>query len=144
MIFMISITKDVIDHLKVLDQIKDDSSGALVLFTGSVRNHSSKGKVEGIFYEAYEEMVEEILKKIEKEIFENWSVKKFIAILRTGYLKVGEISVMVVVSSEHRKDAFEACSYGIDNIKKRCPIWKKEKMQSGNSEWVEGVMISGE
>ncbi|MGB9169858.1 MAG: molybdenum cofactor biosynthesis protein MoaE [Nitrososphaeraceae archaeon] len=141
---MISITKDVIDQLKVLDQIKDDSSGALVLFTGSVRNHSFKGKVEGIFYEAYEEMVEEILKKIEKEIFENWRVKKFIAILRTGYLKVGEISVIVGVSSEHRKDAFEACNYGIDNIKKRCPIWKKEKMQSGNSEWVEGVMISGE
>ena len=144
MIFMISITKDVIDQLNVLDQIKDDSSGALVLFTGSVRNHSSKGKVDGIFYEAYEEMVEEILKKIEKEIFENWSIKKFIAIHRTGYLKVGEISVIVGVSSEHRKDAFEACNYGIDNIKKRCPIWKKEKMQSGNSEWVEGVMISGE
>jgi molybdopterin synthase catalytic subunit len=66
MIFMISITKDVIDQLKVLDQIKDDSSGALVLFTGSVRNHSSKGKVEGIFYEAYEEMVEEILKKLKR------------------------------------------------------------------------------
>lgn len=141
---MISITKDVIDQLKILDQIKDDSSGALVLFTGSVRNNSSKGKVKGIFYEAYEEMVEEILKKIEKEIFENWSVKKFIAIHRTGYLKVGEISVIVGVSSEHRKDAFEACNYGIDNIKKRCPIWKKEKMQSGNSEWVEGVIISGE
>jgi len=143
MILIISITNDVIDQLKILDQIKDDSSGALVLFTGSVRDHSSKGKVEGIFYEAYEEMVEEILKKIEKEIFKNWSVKKFIAILRTGYLNVGEISVIVGVSSEHRKDAFEACNYGIDNIKKRCPIWKKEKMQSGNSEWVEGVMISG-
>jgi molybdopterin synthase catalytic subunit len=139
---MISITKDVIDQLKTLDQLKDDSSGAVVFFTGSVRNCSSKGKVEGIFYEAYEEMVEEILKKIEKEIFENWNIKKFIAIHRLGYLKVGEISVIVGVSSEHRKEAFEACSYGIDNIKKRCPIWKKEKMQFGNSEWVEGVMIS--
>jgi molybdopterin synthase catalytic subunit len=141
-IIMISITKDVIDQLKILDQLKDDSSGAVVFFTGSVRNHNSKGKVEGIFYEAYEEMAEEILKKIEKEIFENWNIKKFIAIHRIGYLKVREISVIVGVSSEHRKEAFEACSYGIDTIKKRCPIWKKEKMQSGNSEWVEGVMIS--
>ncbi len=139
---MILITKDVIDQLKILDQIKDDSYGAVVFFTGSVRNYNSKGKVEGIFYEAYEEMVEEIMKKIEKEIFENWNIKKFIAIHRIGYLKVGEISVIVGVSSEHRKEAFEACSYGIDNIKKRCPIWKKEKMQSGYSEWVEGVMIS--
>ncbi len=141
-IAMISITKDVIEQLKILDQIKDDSSGAVVFFTGSVRNYNSKGKVEGIFYEAYEEMVEENLNKIEKEIFENWNIKKFIAIHRIGYLKVGEISVIVGVSSEHRKEAFEACSYGIDNIKKRCPIWKKEKTQSGNSEWVEGVMIS--
>ncbi|HJU58486.1 MAG TPA: molybdenum cofactor biosynthesis protein MoaE [Nitrososphaeraceae archaeon] len=139
---MISITRDAIDQLQILDQIKDDSSGAVVFFTGSVRNYNSKGKVEGIFYEAYEEMVEEILKKIEKEIFENWNIKKFIAIHRIGYLKVGEISVIVGVSSEHRKEAFEVCSYGIDNIKKRCPIWKKEKMESGDSEWVEGVMIS--
>jgi len=95
-----------------------------------------------IFYEAYEEMVEEILKKIEKEVSGNWNIKKFFAIHRIGYLKVGEISVIVGVSSEHRKEAFEACSYGIDNIKKRCPIWKKEEMESGNSEWVEGVMIN--
>lgn len=140
---MISITKGGIDELQILDQIKDDSSGAVVFFTGSVRNSTTNGKkVEGIFYEAYEEMVEEILKKIEKEIFEKWNIKKIIAIHRIGYLKVGEISVIVAVSSEHRKEAFEACSYGIDNIKKRCPIWKKEKMQSESSEWVEGVMIS--
>jgi len=139
---MISITKDIIDQLKILEQLKDNSSGAIVFFTGIVRDHNSKEKVEGIFYEAYEEMVEEILKKIEKEISGNWNIKKFIAIHRIGYLKVGEISVIVGASSEHRKEAFEACSYGIDNIKKRCPIWKKEEMESGDSEWVQGVMIN--
>lgn len=139
---MISITKDIIDQLKILEQLKDNSSGAVVFFTGIVRDHNSKEKVEGIFYEAYEEMVEEILKKIEKEISGNWNIKKLIAIHRIGYLKVGEISVIVGVSSEHRKEAFEACSYGIDNIKKRCPIWKKEEMESGDSEWVRGVMIN--
>ena len=139
---MISITKDIIDQLKTLEQLKDNSSGAIVFFTGIVRDHNSKEKVEGIFYEAYEEMVEEILKKIEKEISGNWNIKKFIAIHRIGYLKVGEISVIVGVSSEHRKEAFEACSYGIENIKKRCPIWKKEEMESGDSEWVQGVMIN--
>ena len=140
---MISITKDVISQLIILERLKDDSSGAIVFFTGAVRNHNSNGsKVEGIFYEAYEKMVEEILEKIEQEVFENWNIKNFIAVHRIEYLNVGEISVIVGVSSEHRKEAFEACSYGIDNIKKRCPIWKKEKMQSGNSKWVEGVMIS--
>ncbi len=138
---MISITKDTIDQTKIFDQIKDDSCGAIVSFIGFVRDHSSKGKVEGIFYEAYDEMLEEILKKIEREVFKNWNIKKFIAVHRTGYLQVGEISVVVGVSSEHRKEAFEACSYGIENIKKRCPIWKKEKTQFGN-EWIEGVKIS--
>ncbi len=138
---MISITKDTIDQTKIFDQIKDDSCGAIVSFIGFVRDHSSEGKVEGIFYEAYDEMLEEILKKIEREVFKNWNIKKFIAVHRTGYLQVGEISVVVGVSSEHRKEAFEACSYGIENIKKRCPIWKKEKTQFGN-EWIEGVKIS--
>jgi molybdopterin synthase catalytic subunit len=139
---MISLIKDTIDQLKILEELKDNSSGAVVFFTGIVRDHNSKEKVEGIFYEAYEEMVDEILKKIENEVFKNWNIKKFIAIHRIGYLKVGEISVIVGVSSEHRKEAFEACSYGIDNIKKRCPIWKKEKMESGESEWVKGVRIN--
>ena len=139
---MISTTKDTIYQTKIFDQIKDDSCGAIVSFTGLVRDHNSKGKVEGILYEAYDEMVEEILKNIEKEVFKNWNIKKFIAVHRTGYVQVGEISVIVAVTSEHRKEAFEACSYGIDNIKKRCPIWKKEKMESGDSEWVEGIMIN--
>ena len=140
---MISITKEKIDQSKLLDQLKDDSSGAVVIFSGIVRNNNSKEKVEGIFYEAYDEMVEQVLKKIENEVFQNWNIKKFMTIHRTGYLKVGEISVIVGVSSAHRKDAFEACSYGIDNIKKRCPIWKKEKMESGDSKWVEGTIING-
>lgn len=138
--YMISITKDTIDQTKIFDQIKDDSCGAIVSFIGFVRDHNSKGKVEGIFYETYDEMLEEILKKIEREVFKNWNIRKFIAVHRTGYLQVGEISVVVGVSSEHRKEAFEACSYGIENIKKRCPIWKKEKTQFGN-EWIEGVKI---
>jgi molybdopterin synthase catalytic subunit len=139
--YLISTTKNTIDQTKIFDQLKDDSCGAIISFTGLVRDHNSKGKVEGIFYEAYNEMVEEILKNIEKEVFKKWNIKKFIAVHRTGDLEVGEISVIVAVSSEHRKDAFEACSYGIENIKKRCPIWKKEKTQFG-SEWIEGVKIS--
>ena len=138
---MILTTKDTIDQTKIFDQVKDDSCGAIVSFTGVVRDHNSKEIVEGIFYDAYDEMVEEILQNIEKEVFKNWNIKKFIAVHRTGYLQVGEISVMVVVSSEHRKEAFEACIYGIENIKKRCPIWKKEKTPFGN-EWIEGMKIN--
>ncbi|MGD1834484.1 MAG: molybdenum cofactor biosynthesis protein MoaE [Nitrososphaeraceae archaeon] len=138
---MIHISKNEIDILKIFDHIKDTSSGASVVFTGQVRDHNSKGQsVYGIFYEAYEEMVENVLKKIEQEVFEKWNISKFVVIIRVGNLAVGQLSVIVGVSSEHRKDAFEACRYGIDNVKNRCPIWKKEKTESG-SVWVEGVMI---
>ena len=138
---MIHISKNEIEILKIIDQIKDTSSGASVVFTGQVRDHNSNGqKVYGIYYESYEEMVKEVLEKIEQEVLEKWNVSKFVAVLRTGYLDVGKLSVIVGVSSEHRKDAFEACRYGIDNIKTRCPIWKKEKTEDGDT-WVEGVMI---
>ncbi|MFB5599422.1 MAG: molybdenum cofactor biosynthesis protein MoaE [Nitrososphaeraceae archaeon] len=138
---MISITKNIIDQSYVFDQIKDNSSGAVVIFTGHVKDNNSHEKVESIFYEAYEEMVQDVLEKIEKEIFESWNIKNFIAIHRIGNLVVGEISVIVAVSSSHRREAFEACSYGIDNIKKRCPIWKKEKTGS-NDMWLKGVDIN--
>lgn len=138
---MISITKNIIDESYVFSQIRDNSSGAVVIFTGQVKDNNSNEKVESIFYEAYGEMVQEVLKKIEKEIFENWNINKFIAIHRIGNLAVGEISVIVAVSSYHRREAFEACSYGIENIKKRCPIWIKEKTAS-YSKWLNGVKIN--
>lgn len=138
---MILITKNIIDQSYVFSQIRDNSSGAVVIFTGQVKDNNSNEKVESIFYEAYGEMVQEVLKKIEKEIFENWNINKFIAIHRIGNLAVGEISVIVAVSSYHRREAFEACSYGIENIKKRCPIWKKEKTGSYNK-WLNGVKIN--
>ena len=65
-------------------------------------------------------------------------MRKFVAIHRIGNLRVGEPSVAVAVSSEHRKEAFEACKYGIDEIKTRVPIWKKEVSTSGTV-WVEDV-----
>ena len=65
------------------------------------------------------------------------------AIHRIGDLKVGEPSVAVAVSSEHRKEAFEACKYGIDEIKTKVPIWKKEVSESGVA-WVEGITPKSE
>ena len=69
-----------------------------------------------------------------------WHVKKFMAIHRTGNLNVSDISVAVAVSSEHRTEAFEACRYGIESIKSRVPIWKKEVSELG-ALWTDGVLI---
>jgi molybdopterin synthase catalytic subunit len=135
---MISIIKDPIDVNKILIDVKDDSAGATSLFLGHVRNQSDVGTVYRIYYEAYKEMAEKSLVEIEREVLKKWSVKKFIAIHRIGDLSVGEISVAVAVSSKHRKEAFEACRYGIDAIKVKAPIWKKEISEKGEL-WAKGV-----
>jgi len=136
---MISITEKPIDVNKLLNDVSDQSSGASVLFTGTVRDHNKQDKVSKLHYEVYQEMAEKILQEIENEIHAKWKINKFIAIHRTGTLKVGEVSVAVAVSSEHRKEAFEACKFGIDSIKEKAPIWKKEFAESG-AEWLEGVI----
>ncbi len=136
---MISITEKPIDVNKLLNDVSDQSSGASVLFTGTVRDHNVLGKVSQLHYEIYQEMAEKVLKEIEIEIHKKWKVNKFIAIHRTGTLKVGEVSVAVAVSAEHRREAFEACKFGIDAIKERAPIWKKEFAEDA-VEWLEGVI----
>ena len=136
---MISITEKPIDVNKLLNDVSDQSSGASVLFTGTVRDHNEQDKVSKLHYEVYQEMAEKILQEIEIEIQKKWKINKFVAIHRTGTLKVGEVSVAVVVSAEHRKEAFEACKFGIDAIKERAPIWKKEFAEYA-VEWLAGVI----
>jgi len=134
---LITITEKPIDVDKLLDYVSDQSSGASVLFTGTIRDHNEQDKVSKLHYEAYQEMAEKILQEIENEVHAKWKINKFIAIHRTGTLKVGEVSVAVAVSSGHRKEAFEACKFAIDSIKEKAPIWKKEFSKSG-TEWLEG------
>ncbi len=136
---MISITEKPIDVNKLRSDVSDPRSGAVVLFTGTVRDHNEVGKVSELHYEAYLEMAEKVLQEIENEIHKKWKINKFIAIHRTGTLKVGEVSVAVSVSAEHRREAFEACKFGIDAIKERVPIWKKEFTESG-TQWLEGAI----
>jgi len=136
---LISITEKPIDINELLYNVSDQSSGASVFFTGTIRDHNKQDKVSKLHYEAYQEMAEKILQEIENEVHAKWKINKFIAIHRTGTLKVGEVSVVVAVSSEHRKEAFEACKFGIDSIKEKAPIWKKEFSESG-TEWLEGVI----
>ncbi len=139
---MIAIVYQTIDVSAVLQAVSSGSSGATVLFLGTVRDHGEQGAVSEIYYEAYPEMAEEVLRKIEQYAIERWNLLGFMLVQRLGLLKVGEISVAIAVSSEHRKEAFEACSYVIDAIKQSVPVWKKEISAAGYR-WVEGVMLEG-
>jgi molybdopterin synthase catalytic subunit len=137
---MIDIIKKPINVSQIMKDCKDQSAGAMVLSTGSVRDHNEKEKVSGMYYEAYIEMAKNVLVEIENEVLRKWHVRKFIAIHRIGSLKVNEISVAIAITTEHRQDAFEACKYTVDNIKTRIPIWKKELSESGNATWKDGIV----
>ena len=125
----------------LLENVKDDAAGATVLFLGTVRNHNDDYVVSGIYYEAYIKMAQETMAKIETEAIKRWNLKKFAAMHRIGNLKIGEVSVAIAVSSEHRAEAFEAGRYAIDRIKSEVPIWKKEITGDKGDIWAEGTQV---
>lgn len=110
--------------------------GARIWFEGVVRNEAEGRIVQGIFYEAYEEMAKRELEKIEAEVKQKWPVRQMGIVHRLGDLRVGEISLIVVVETPHRKEGFEAMQYIIDQLKKRVPIWKKEFYETGKTKWL--------
>ena len=137
---MIKITQEPIDISAVTASVADEGARATVLFLGTVRDHGDNGSVSEMYYEAYVDMAQEAMKKIEQEAILRWNLRKFTAIHRIGTQKVGEVSVAIAASSEHRKEAFEACKYAIDTLKKSVPIWKKE-ISASSARWVKGVKL---
>jgi molybdopterin synthase catalytic subunit len=137
---MVRITDQLINPAELLAQVGDDGSGGIVLFLGVVRDNSRGEKVIALEYEAYESLALKQMARIKEEASKRWPVRAMAMVHRTGYLKIGEISVAIAVACAHRGEAFEACRYAIATLKKTVPIWKKEYRPDG-SFWVEGVPI---
>ena len=121
--------------------MSDGAAGGTVLFIGTVRNNHQGRRVVGLEYEAYERMAEAKLSEIEDEARKRWPIKRIAIIHRKGRLKVGDVSVVVAVSSGHRAEAFEASRFAIESLKRTVPIWKREMTAEGMTEWVEGERI---
>ena len=134
------LTRGKIDPAKATKEVEDPAAGGIVVFLGTVRNHSEYGRVDGLEYQAYREMAEKRLKAIGAEVMKKWPLIKVSMYHREGKLRIGEVSVVVAVSSAHRKEAFEACRYAIDTIKTGLPLWKRERVK-GTKRWVEGKPI---
>ena len=109
--------------------------GAVVLFSGTARNHAGdRAGVERLTYEAYEEQAIPRLAAVATELRIRWPMVGRVALLhRTGELAIGESAVVVVVSSPHRPEAFAAARFAIDAIKASVPIWKRESWDGGES-----------
>lgn len=137
---MISITNNRLSLHEIMSELQDNSAGAISVFMGNVRNRGRSGNVSEIYYEAYSEMAEQKMREIENEAQTKWGIKKLVAIHRIGNIKVGESSIIIGVSSEHRHEAFEACKYVINNVKTRVPIWKKE-ISRESQKWADGILL---
>jgi MoaE-MoaD fusion protein len=116
--------------------VDDPGAGGVVVFSGVVRNETGGRPVKLLEYEAHAPMAEAKLREIGQAIRARWAEVKRVAILhRIGRLEIGESSVLIAVSAAHRGDAFEACRYAIDTLKRTVPVWKKEHFEDGEV-WV--------
>jgi molybdopterin synthase catalytic subunit len=127
-----------VDPQTALAFVADPAAGGTCLFVGTVRDHSDAGDVTSLDYEAWDNLAGRRLEEIAGEILERWPVRKVALVHRTGPLQLGEVSVAIACSAPHRADAFEACRHGIERVKQDVPIWKRESLATGESEWVMG------
>jgi molybdopterin synthase catalytic subunit len=133
---MIRVTRDDFSVDEELKRLKKPSVGGIVTFVGTVRAESEAGRVDRMEIEAYPEMAEKQLAIIRGEALAKFGVDDIIVVHRYGDLMIGDNIVLVAVSAGHREEAFDACMYVIDELKKRVPIWKREHTPSG-ARWVE-------
>ena len=120
---------------EVISSVSSPEMGGIVVFIGTVRNHSNKlNEIETMEMEAYEEMAQDELERILAEAEEKFSTT-VAAYHRIGEMKVGDIIVCIASASPHRDNAFASTRYIIDEIKKRLPLWKKESGKDGIN-WV--------
>ncbi|MDG6963839.1 MAG: molybdenum cofactor biosynthesis protein MoaE [Nitrososphaerota archaeon] len=137
----VRITRAPIDVAKVLRAVRDPSAGGMTLFLGTVRDRNEGRAVRGLEYQVYKGMAEKRMSAIEAEVRTKWPVRKMVMVHRYGRLRIGEVSVAVAVATEHRADAFGACRYAIDTIKRTLPLWKRESLSGGGEAWTKGEPI---
>ena len=134
---VIRLTREVIDADHLVRAAKHGEDGAVVVFDGIVRNNSRGRKTLYLDYEAYEEMATKQMNELSSEAIRRFGVRHVCIVHRLGRLHEGETSVLIIVASAHRAQAYEASRWLIDTLKKTVPIWKKETFVDG-AVWADG------
>ena len=129
------ISQHPLDIPSLLSNAHHPKAGALVLFSGEVRNHNLGREVDFLEYEAYIPIASKMLKDILDEAKAKWPLNIAMARHRIGKVEVGESAVVVITASPHRREAYEANRYIIDRIKHEVPIWKCEYFSDGTKKW---------
>lgn len=111
--------------------------GAIVTFTGTVRDESKAGPITSMTLEHYPGMTEAELARVEAEANDRWPLQASLIVHRIGTLRPGENIVLVVTASPHRQAAFAAAEFLMDYLKSKAPFWKKETATDGSGAWVD-------
>jgi molybdopterin synthase catalytic subunit len=135
------ITSRPLDLDALIAKVRADACGAVCAFLGVVREISDDGRpVEGLIYEAHAALALAEMRTIGREASVKFGEARVAIAHRVGALGLGEASVAIAVASAHRAVAFDACEYAIDELKKRVPIWKKERYTGGGAAWRENAV----
>jgi molybdopterin synthase catalytic subunit len=134
---LIQLTHEPLDRNALITAVSHPSVGGIAIFEGVVRDNARGKDVRYLEYDVYPEMAEQQIRIIIEEAAQRWGIEHVAVAHRFGRLEIGEASVIIVVATPHRSEAFEACRYIIDTLKTTVPIWKKEVAANGES-WVEG------
>lgn len=131
----IKLTEDRLSLGECYQFVQDNSCGGLALFVGTVRNNTENKEVKALEFSSYEPMAVKEMNLIAEKALELFGIEKIAIHHAIGKLEVGEVPVIISVSSAHRDAAFKACQYAIDTLKETVPIWKKEFFEDGEV-WV--------
>lgn len=134
----IHLTPDPLDAAAAVAFVTDGRAGGIDVFLGTTRAETSPDgrALVALDYESYEQMAVEQLRELAKRARAQWPIVKVALLHRMGRVAVGEPSVIIAVSAPHRGDAFAACRWLIDTLKKDVAIWKKEVWADGTGTWV--------
>jgi len=123
---MVKVTEALVSPQLLLDSLKTDSSGSIVMHLGIVRPDSNGQKVISIEYEADINASERELLRIPNEILTKWEIQDIALCRRIGRLDLGDLILIVAVASPHRKEAFEACEYAVECMRSMKSVKRKE------------------
>ena len=133
---LVEVTAEPLSEPALVRAVEDPGAGAIVLFSGVVREETGGRRVKFLEYEAHAPMAAAKMREIAAAVRARFpGVRKVALAHRVGRLEIGESSVLIAVSSAHRREAFEACHFAIDTLKETVPIWKKEHFEDGEV-WV--------
>lgn len=131
----VAVTESVIGAGALEAAVSDPRAGAVVSFSGNVRNHDDDRQVASLHYEAHP-TAQRVLVEVAHEIAARFDAVAIAIEHRVGPIPIGEAALVVAVSAAHRGEAFTACAAAVDLTKERLPVWKHQRFSDGTDEWV--------